>query len=107
MRQPSDAAIAAEVEALDKIHAILDLPKNKRGLLVSDIAEQTGIAIGRVRETLSRSELVLRRRPQRPNLWFNNWDELDPGYHTPRPRGKQGRKPKLIPCPACGHQFRP
>lgn len=107
MRTPSDAAIDAEVDALDAIHKVLDLPKNKRGLLVSQIAEQTGLAIGRVKDVLGKSELVLRRRKVHPNLWFNNWEELEPGYHIPRLRDARGRRPQLTTCPQCRHEFRP
>lgn len=107
MRTPSDAAIDAEVDALDAIHKVLDLPKNKRGLLVSQIAEQTDLAIGRVKDVLAKSEIVLRRRKQHPNLWYNNWAELEPGYHTPRQRDARGRKAKLTTCPKCQHEFKP
>lgn len=103
MRAPTEAAIAAEADALDKIHAVLDLPKNHRGLLVGEIAKQTGLAIGRVKEILEGSVTALRRRPRHPNLWFNDWSQLE-GYHRPEakrdPRGR--RKLETITlCPHC------
>jgi hypothetical protein len=111
MKTLSDAAITAEHEALDKIHALLDQPKHKRGLPIPKIAELTGLAIGRVREICRKSTLVLRQRPQNNRLWYNDWDDLPaktPPYHTPRAKSPRGRKPKpkpTIACPNCNHKF--
>jgi hypothetical protein len=77
-----------EHDALDKIH--LALRRNKRGLLVGQIAEQTGLGRGYVLSILKKSECVIKRRPYHRNLWWADWGDLPENF---RPKFKTGRPP--------------
>lgn len=91
MRMPSDAAIAAEADALDRITLFLDLTENRPGRTFAQISAGTGLAIGRVQEVCKKSEIILKQRPRNRTLWFNDWDECEPEF---RPKRKRGPKPK-------------
>lgn len=93
MRYPTEAAIVAEADALDKITVFLDQPDNRRGRTIPEISAGTQLAIGRVQEICRKSEIILKPRPRNPRLWFNDWDECEPAW---RPKRKAGRpaKPK-------------
>lgn len=86
----SDAAIAAEHEALDKITRFLDRPENRRGRSLEEIAEGIELSRGRVMEVCRKSEIILKQRPRNRRLWFNDWDECEPEF---RPKRKKGRPP--------------
>jgi hypothetical protein len=79
MRLPTDAAIAAEAAVLDAIHRELRGQANVMGLTIAQLAERTGIAAGRLREVLNKSEVCLRRirHTQRYKAF---WDEIEPEY---------------------------
>ncbi len=84
------SAIKSEHQTLEKIHAVLDLPKHRSGLTARQICDATGLAIGRVQEVLKKSECVLKRAAPRSQKWISEYADLEgwtPSLKTQYPMG--------------------
>ena len=88
----STALVDAESSALEAISELLDRPNNRKGLTAQQIAEGTGLAIGRVEEVLHKSKLVLKRRCHNRRLWWNDWEDVEAKYRPQRKRGRPKTK---------------
>jgi ABC-type ATPase with predicted acetyltransferase domain len=84
MKKISEAAIDAEHSALDKIHEVLNRPDYRtNGITAEALSQETGLAIGRIREVLRASECVVKRI--RGSMRYRaDWSDLEGFMEQPR-----------------------
>lgn len=101
----SPAAVDAEHDALEAITTLLEKPEHRRGLTQRQIADLTGLSIGRVQLVCRKSEIILKRRSHHHDLWWNDWRDCEPAFRPVRRRGRPRKNSTAgrVAGPTSGH----
>lgn len=83
-----------EEQVLDAIHSFMR--KHHKGT-AREIADYSGLAVGKILEVLKSSSLVLKRCPRNPRTWKADWKDIDPQFRPRKGRTMKPQPPNIIP----------